>query len=255
MTSDTILRLLRAKHSEDIFVAECKDGPTQSVRNHSKLDAWVMPRSWSHPHLTGYEIKVSRSDFLGDEKWRNYLGMCNYLYFATPPGLIDKNELPPEIGLLETSTAGARLFIKRKAQYRAIEEPSSLFRYVLMCRSRVGSELTETTDRRAFWKLWMEEQKIDTMFGHNVSRSIAKRLQEEITLVGLENHRLKKQCEGYAEIKIILAKLGLPENCDSWSFENRLTRLREGLTNHEMHALESVCDLLPKFLKKLKGDK
>lgn len=254
MTSDIILKLLRSKHSEDVFVAECKDGPTASVRNHSKLDAWVMPRSWAHPHLTGYEIKVSRSDFLGDEKWRNYLGMCNYLYFATPPGLIDKNELPPEIGLIETSTGAARLFVKRKAQYRKIDEPSALFRYVLMCRCRIVGEIKDT-GKREFWERWMEDKKVDTEFGHSVARSIAKRIREEIDLVGVKNYELEKRIEAYAPIRKLLADLKLPETCSEWTFQNKLTALRGGMTAYELTQLEHVCEALPKFLAKLKDKK
>jgi len=49
----------------------------------------------------GYEIKVSRSDFLGDDKWDNYLKYCNYFYFVAPKGLIGKHELPDGVGLIE----------------------------------------------------------------------------------------------------------------------------------------------------------
>jgi hypothetical protein len=51
--------------------------------------------------ITGFEIKVSRADFLGDKKWQNYLPYCNRFYFATTPGVVEPKELPDEIGLLE----------------------------------------------------------------------------------------------------------------------------------------------------------
>lgn len=76
-----ILRLLEAKHSKDLLIPECKDGPTQSVSEHLRMDAWVMNRSWAHPCYTAYEIKVTRSDFLNDRKWRGYLPYCNEFFF------------------------------------------------------------------------------------------------------------------------------------------------------------------------------
>ena len=51
--------------------------------------------------IRGYEIKVNRSDFVGDRKWQHYLPYVHFFYFASPKGLIDPAELPAEIGLLE----------------------------------------------------------------------------------------------------------------------------------------------------------
>lgn len=50
--------------------------------------------------VRGYEIKVSRQDFLTDKKWQEYLPYCNQFYFVVPKGLILPEELPPEIGLI-----------------------------------------------------------------------------------------------------------------------------------------------------------
>ncbi|GAG15780.1 unnamed protein product, partial [marine sediment metagenome] len=74
-----IVRLLNNRHSEDIFVDECKNGPTW-FGSHLRLDAWVMKRKWSPITTIGYEVKVSRSDFLNDDKWQGYLQYCNQFY-------------------------------------------------------------------------------------------------------------------------------------------------------------------------------
>jgi len=36
--------------------------------------------------ITIVEIKVSRADLLGDGKWPDYLGYCDYFFWAVPPG-------------------------------------------------------------------------------------------------------------------------------------------------------------------------
>ena len=71
-----LYRLLADRHAEDVFVGECKTGSTwmQQVRI---MDAWAMKRSWANPRIWAYEIKVSRSDFMQDEKWTDYLPYCN----------------------------------------------------------------------------------------------------------------------------------------------------------------------------------
>ena len=251
MNSNHILKLLRDKHADDVFVAECKDGPTQGVANHSKLDAWVMPRSWTQPHLTGYEIKVSRSDFLGDEKWRNYLPLCNYLYFATAPGIINPTELPPAIGLIEASVTGSRLFIKRKAQYREIPEPSSLFRYVLMCRATVGGETREPSSRLAYWQEWMKKCEFEYSFGHSVSRRIREVVDSQIAKVADENRRLREQMELFTKHRELLKKLGLDEQCGVWGFENRLKSAVAGMNPDDLRNIKNAADAIAQLLKVL----
>lgn len=53
---------------------------------------------------TAYEIKHSRADFLSDmkkpSKWKSYLEMAERLYYVCPDGLIKKEEVPAECGLI-----------------------------------------------------------------------------------------------------------------------------------------------------------
>lgn len=61
----------------------------------------------SQQKIRGYEFKVSRADYFADlkrGKWQKYLRYCNTFSFVCPKGLIDKNEVPPEVGLLWITT-------------------------------------------------------------------------------------------------------------------------------------------------------
>lgn len=51
--------------------------------------------------IKGYEVKLTRADFLADKKWERYLPYCNYFSFVAPRGIIKKEELPEKIGLIE----------------------------------------------------------------------------------------------------------------------------------------------------------
>lgn len=64
-----------------------------------RLDLFYFSR-WNRETI-GYEIKVTRADFLGDKKWQEYLKYCRKFYFIAPTGIIKPSELPPEIGLIE----------------------------------------------------------------------------------------------------------------------------------------------------------
>lgn len=50
--------------------------------------------------IKGYEFKISKADFKQNNKWGQYLSFCHSLTFVCPYKLIDKSELPANIGLL-----------------------------------------------------------------------------------------------------------------------------------------------------------
>ena len=121
-TAHKVKAAIAKRHKEDLFFTEVKDGPTQIVNHHSKIDALSMKISWTKFTITGYEVKVSRSDFLRDEKWHAYLPMCNQLYFAVAPGVCDTSEVPEVCGLV-TVTQNGGLRTVRKAPWREIDPP------------------------------------------------------------------------------------------------------------------------------------
>ncbi len=64
----------------------------------AKRDTWI-----------GYEIKVSRADFLGELKSEKYLDWekyCHEFWFVCPMGMVETSEIPDGIGLLEVKRHG-----------------------------------------------------------------------------------------------------------------------------------------------------
>lgn len=232
MIARDVVKLLEARHSDDIFVEECKNGPTHTA-SHSRLDAWAMAKSWVRPAIFGYEVKVSRGDFLQDNKWPSYLPMCNHLFFVCPTGLIKPEELPAEVGLLWASKTGGKLYTKKKAPRREIPFPEDVVRYVLMSRVRVTREYVPITDKRQFWTDWMAEQQVDAAFGRGVSSAISRRIREEIEKVRAENEGLAAQNARYADIRKLLESLGIdPEaryRASTYEVERKLNEARKVL--------------------------
>ncbi len=134
MTAETILQALKNRHWKDVFISECKTGPTWFNHNLRKLDAWVMPRSYTNFTTIGYEIKISKSDFKRDCKWLEYLPYCHQFYFVCPWGLIQPDEVNGDAGLCWVSKNGKRIYIKKRAAYRDIEIPMDILIHVLMSR-------------------------------------------------------------------------------------------------------------------------
>lgn len=225
MTSSDIIRVLAAKHAADVFVPECKTG--MSGEGMQRMDAWVMAKSWAHPLVTAYEVKVSRSDFLKDDKWHGYLPYCNSFYFACPKDLIKAEELPKEVGLIWISKNATMCYTKRKAVYRDVKIPEDVFRYVLMCRANISREQAQTGDKH-YWAQWLENKKMDYDFGWRVSKTIRQTIEDKITSVEKKNKEMEYLVDKYRSVQALLNNLGFDE-CDihSYSLHDRLTRKLE----------------------------
>jgi len=154
ITAKTIRNAIARKHSKDLVVPECKTGPTWFNDQLQKLDVWVLQRSWIHFGTIGYEIKITRSDFLRDKKWPEYLQYCHKFFFVCPWGMIKPEEITDKsAGLYWISKNGTRLFLQRQAEYREIELPDLLIYYILMSRVVVIHPY-------AFWQIRNERDRL-----------------------------------------------------------------------------------------------
>lgn len=216
MNSQDIQLLLARRYPTEKFVlvTECKDGPTMASTNHQRMDAWAMARSWAHPLTVAIEIKVSRSDFLQDAKWRTYLDYCNEFYFAVAPGVCSLDELPPGVGLLEASRNAKLLVCRRRAVYREIPpgDLDSVFRYILMSRARItGVDIPHNAQQRGphYWREWLEERADERDTGHALSQAVARRTQARCAKVEEENSRLIVENARLANVKRMLEEAGI----------------------------------------------
>lgn len=249
-SASDILAALATRHSKDVFIPECKDGPTH-YSSHMRIDAWAMNRSWAHPVATAYEIKVSRADFLKDNKWPGYLPLCNQFYFVTPPDLIALSEVPAEAGLLHI--AGSRLLTKKKAPHRAIQLPEEIYRYILMCRVvvvRNEYEVVKSKDESVeFWKSFVAKRVETRELGYQVSKAI----REKADSIRIENERLKKRMEEYDSIRSFLRRLDVDPDSRVYEFtvEERLKE-REALFPREfVWAMRNLRERLDAALEQI----
>lgn len=94
---------------EDLAKIKCTsffEVPLGSVWDMSKTqiaDVININPSYTRFLVDIFEVKVTRADFLSDirtEKWKGYLEHCNRFYFAAPKGIIKREDLPEEAGLI-----------------------------------------------------------------------------------------------------------------------------------------------------------
>jgi len=218
VSASKLLDCLLAKHSNDLCVPECKDGATWTRAESFRMDLWVLRRSYTKPCTTAYEIKVTRA----------YLPTCNQLYFVAPPGIIKPEEVPEEAGLFVSSKNMTRLYQKKKAPHRAVDDPVAVFKYILFSRATMGDEedRKETTYNERFWRKWLARKDEKKELGWDVSKKIRELVTERIDKVDVENHRLQKENEHLADCKKILCDLKVIDEqgrgLSSWGLENKV---------------------------------
>lgn len=224
ITAYTVNQALQEKHRKDVFISECKTGPTV-MGSHVRFDVLVMTKSWAHPAVIGYEIKVTRQDFQRDTKWHDYLPYCNEFYFVCPPDIIKPNEVSDDVGLYWTTGSGTKVYQKKKAKYRNVQIPDSLWRYILMWRAKIGDEIDPNVPtKQDDWRRWLEDRKIDHNFGYMVGRAIKEEMRKKVTEVANENERLRNLVAKYEDIRQLLVKIGFnADRFSEWDVQRRIS--------------------------------
>lgn len=191
VTALEIKRALAEKHYRDFFVTECKSGPTQIAAAGSLkiLDGLAIRKSWTAPCFTGYEVKVSRSDFLRDAKFYTYEELVNCLYIVCPKGMIDRTELPESVGLMYYDPEKKAITTRKKAIFRKIEYSPELLLYIIF--SRLDSDrIPFFSDRREYFEAYVAGR----MDNRDLARSVKSRMIAD-------NARLEREAEEVAQFK------------------------------------------------------
>lgn len=258
MTAKQCVEALQGRHSEDLTVPECKDGPTHGAA-FCRLDLWVMTRSWKHPTLTGYEVKVSRGDFLGDQKWPGYLPLCNQLYFACPAGLLDPAEIPEQCGLVYCYLNPCRVITKKKAVHRAIAEPTQLFRYVLMCRSVMKQEWDGIDEdgatarkirRAAEFRDYLDGRGSLRDLGYRVGKKLREAFTQLETGLQCENERLKRELSRFEELAVWLKENKIQIN--GWDVKRKVEQLATVIDPEIANRIEQAAEAINRLHQRVK---
>lgn len=249
VTAHDLLTLLAARHVNDVFVPECRNGPSQGCE-HLRLDAWAMRRSWSNPMTWGYEIKVSRADWMRDNKWQGYLPYCSAFYFVCPHGIIQPSELPGDVGLLVCTKNATGLLTKKKTAVRDTQIPESMYRYLLMARVSVNRYAWNPEESKADrWRAWLDEKIADRKLGLDVSEALRTTIAQRIDEVEKQNHTLTYKIEQLEEVRAVLVRYGWPDS--SWTVEQRLADLTAAVPRDLMSAIHGAQDQLARLDERL----
>jgi len=248
VTATAIKIALAEKHWKDFFLTEVKSGPTQlDMPGGLKiLDGLAVRKSWTNPCFTGYEVKISRSDFLRDAKFYTYEELCNCLYIVCPKGMIERTELPESVGLMYYDPEKKTIATKKKAIFRKIEYSPEMLLYIIF--SRLDS------DRYPFFsekRQYFEEYLAGKRENRHLANSIKAKMVQDNARLEKELEQLRgfqQQYEAHKAIMQVLEKHGI------WGYSGKgiAGELDAALTRKCPEDISSVRQSMEHIVERLK---
>ena len=253
VTSTDIKIALSKLHSRrsTYFITECKTCSTYfpDPQGLLKFDGLAVTKSYTKPNIIGYEIKVSRNDFKQDNKWHLYLQYCNEFYFVVPTGLVSKEELPDDVGLIYYNPETEVLRTVKKALYRRIEKPVGVYEYIIFSRLE-EDRLPFYNDRKEYCEDYLRDEVDRKYIGDRMGTKLAKDLQEAHKRL-YELERSENDLELWKEVKKVLQEKGIVSYWRN-DAESVVKRLREALAGAFPNELITVINSLEYNLSTIK---
>lgn len=247
-TSTEIKRALADKHSRDFFLTECKSGSTWMTQKGEMkiLDALAIRKSWTEPCFTGYEVKVSRGDFLRDAKFYTYEELCNRLYIVCPKGMIERTELPESVGLIYYNPDTKSFTTKKKAIFREITYSPEMLLYIIY--SKLDSDrIPFYSSKREYFEAYLAEKKWRHVLGERVGSKLLNEvceLRQQIEDIG----KFRDSCESYKKIIEVCRK----HHISVWSSERIASELDKALTKKLPDGIEDLRSMLERAVECIK---
>jgi hypothetical protein len=245
VTSYEIKEALSKKHRSEFFITECKNGSTW-FGAHLRFDALAIYKSWVHPCIRAYEVKVSRSDFLRDVKYQTYMPYCHELYFVVPKGLIEKAEIETEIGLIYYNPETGGLKTQRKATHRSIEINADMLLYILI--NRIDSDRAPfALHKEDMFSAWLKGKESTVRLGAQIKGKLFKEnadLRERLRHL----ERREEVTKELEEIYMVMEKHGISRWGGGWKVAERIDR---ALSSAYPPGLDGIQDKAERVVKDL----
>lgn len=213
ITADFIKRALSKRHITDYFATEVKTGPTWYQKGSLGIvDAMAIRKSWTKPCVTFYEVKVSHSDFINDEKWIRYLDHCNKFYFVCPRGVISRQEADAKAGLITVNKEGGMRILKGCPMF-ANELSFDLLYYLIMNKLESDRHPFFSTAREEL-EAWVADKEERQRLGYHVRTKLVREREEACEKAKEAESKLDKLQRTVADFKEGLQEFDI--STDSW---------------------------------------
>lgn len=252
VTSTDIKLALRDMHlsRSSYFITECKTCSTYfpDPQGLLKFDGLAITKSYTKPCIISYEIKVSRNDFKQDNKWHLYLQYCNEFFFVVPTGLVKKEELPDNVGLIYYNPDTKALRTVKKALYRQIEEPVGVYKYIIF--SKLEEDRIPFYESKAeYARDYLEDRNDKRYIGSTLGSKMAKDLEEAYKRLDAVRHK-EADIERWEKVEKFLRK----HDILGWSWykdDSWLDDLEKALSSSYPKELEFTLDALKREVNRL----
>lgn len=158
--------LMRENSGKDLL--ELKKQVQKEHINPYKADVVRVRPSYTRFCVDIFEVKVKRADFLKEirtAKWKGYLDHCHRFYFASLSGVIDKEEVPDECGLIVRGQRGWKII--KLAKKRDPEIPAETLLSLLFYKQKCNFGRIVP-----YFGSWAEKQKAMKRLGKNIAEAI-----------------------------------------------------------------------------------
>jgi len=243
VTSRDIKIALAKRHmGRDLFFEECKNGPTGTGT--LIFDALAIAKSWAHPNIIGYEVKVSRGDFHRDNKYSQYRKYVNEFYFVVPTGLIERAEVEDNIGLIYYNPKTMQLTTKRKAIYDSTIQPDTeMLMYILMNRG-YGDHIPFYSTTKEYFQAWLDNKRDN----RELSYAVKSKLVNQLRVLEEENRRYSRAKEEDKQFSRIIEVL---RKHDIHTWGNYEEQLDKALSNGRPPKLDIAISQMQNALSNL----
>jgi len=243
VTSYDIKTALSIYCYKDFFMTEVKSGSTWFDQKDMKiLDGMAIVKSWVHPCIKGFEVKVSRSDFLGDPKWYTYFPLVNEFYMVCPEKMIERSEIPTTCGLLWYRPKSKTFLMKQKATYGGGQPTADMLMYIIMNKldaDRIPFLSNKAEEIREYLRCKEDKKHI----GYILATTMAKRvsdLEEKLHDYESLESDAKRVRSVLDAIDKVLKKHGTTY-WSSWNDSGRAEEIDELLTREYPKELDAVA--------------
>lgn len=197
-----------------------------------RLDGVALEVNWrGDTWISGFEVKVSRGDFLRDAKYLCYKNYVDDLTLVCPARMIDRSEVPEPVGLMYYDPS------KRTLRYRRKPDPSHGDTRQVEHRLLKKLAASERPDRYGHYETaaeYVAQREAMKGIGRALGTKMALRLQQlEQLQEPTEARRIQAQSKAVERVCDILSRHGY--QISRWTrtedLETRLKELDEALSS------------------------
>lgn len=244
-------------------------GPAGSARP----DVYAIEKTYTALRARVFEVKVSRADFLSDVtsgKYLRYAAFAGSITFATPAGLISKDEVPKGCGLITRPPDGVWRYQRKPTLQPTPDLPRDAWLKLVIdgcARERRVLQAAKCEPRAA--TEWCHQRRVRERFGaelgaivadrDNAARQLRAEAEANRSALAkrqeLDRQALQEEARKIDELRAEAATaLGLDPKAHYWEIRGELDARLKGAAAERVRDAITAVDNAVRALQRERGD-